>query len=665
MELPFRQKLQTRIPGKSAAGRRQSSDIRNLVRNADNCKLTIDPVAFEVLSTLGGKQLTPSIRGVLLNTLEEYLGGAAGMEAGDQGPLGLGDVLGAILGIAHFAVENPNPWLFVRIPEGSEKSADVFALPAGTRDPWHLELKAVAPLSAEVPYRSVLDTCGGRISGQCNKGFDQLEGDLAAPQGLAPAVAVAGTALPTARVAPGGKALSVVVLPDGMLARRTDILPVVNSKGAPTKGCPPNQPCPKLCFDGAFAGSPVAMVGLLWQEPNPVALAAPNGTNISPPPSAPLNIRPAGPPSPDPNRGAVPPAGPPAGPTGGPDPSPWPRVLTAVYALQAANWSDSNAAADAALTALADRLAEAIEAGDDESRGPLDVLLRALRGSRQVTSQEVRLQAIGRVPGTRDRYAEEFTRESQRGLATPRRVVSVENHRLYSELDEGSEGADDEEVIITWEGYTGSGRFRAGELRVSPHVEMLDRGRTLDAEAGYWLEAATRALTRSILPWLFGMPVGTSFDRFATLDPAQVRLTGQGEDPAPRVWTVASECRYRFPWGAATLRLPPTGVPTTLRERINRVFAQATNSARTAVAQSRGEAGLRHWFDHVEDGIFAAAAILRDEGYSEIAGIWEDHAYRMHYLGPVQHFIPRGNGAWAGYDGRIAASLPFHFSFAH
>lgn len=199
-QIPLRKKHIHALP-------RPRASIRPVVHSCETTTLQIDDGAFQVLSMISGKQMPPSIRKVLLPSLDEHL---RDKPTGPEyaGPFGLADVYGAMLGVAQFALQNEGSWLFVRIPEGQTTTADVYAVPSTGR-PWFLELKAVAPLSSEIPPSRPKDICEN-VAAQLRKGRRQVEKGLVLPPLGAPAVEVYGPQAVTSST--GGEALSVVIM---------------------------------------------------------------------------------------------------------------------------------------------------------------------------------------------------------------------------------------------------------------------------------------------------------------------------------------------------------------------------------------------------------------------------------------------------------------------
>ena len=157
-------------------------NTRRLVANAATGSLDFDPLSFEILSLISGRRLTSAQRAALLPSLREHLAGPPGPPM-DFGPLADTDVLAAVMGLAHFAVQEPADWVFVRIPEAQHSTPDVWAA-HGQSAPWNIELKGSAPLSGDLALGDVLDTCRGRVFPQVSRGREQLaQPVLPSPQG--------------------------------------------------------------------------------------------------------------------------------------------------------------------------------------------------------------------------------------------------------------------------------------------------------------------------------------------------------------------------------------------------------------------------------------------------------------------------------------------------
>ena len=279
----------------------RGSALRETVSEAVDTRLEVSPSGLEILSMLSGRFLRKVQRQILGSLLIEHLQDTTRYPS-DLGQLSQGDVLGASLGLACFAALNPGDWTFVRIPEGPQPSVDVFAYQPGGR-PWFIEFKSVAPLGdVDIDF----EACK-QILAQRRVGLKQLEAPLLVGPGPSIFVSASG-GLVDPQLALGGRALSIVVLPDAALITRSDI-------SAPVKqGCP-GPTCAEKCLKSGMAGFQTSPVALLWQQPN------------SPPPTG--------------------------GPTA-PDDS-LRRVLETLHDLNLAMWTDSARLVDQRLVAFSSR----------------------------------------------------------------------------------------------------------------------------------------------------------------------------------------------------------------------------------------------------------------------------------------------------------------------
>ncbi|MFY0582321.1 hypothetical protein ACN28S_55825 [Cystobacter fuscus] len=113
--------------------------VRKFVVEAKQRILSIDPLALDILATVSGRFLTNTQRQVLTAVAHEFITDD-GWVPPQSGGLSQVDIFGAVFGLAQFALMNPADWLFVRIPEGSTKSPDIYAVSGRSHPPWNLEV---------------------------------------------------------------------------------------------------------------------------------------------------------------------------------------------------------------------------------------------------------------------------------------------------------------------------------------------------------------------------------------------------------------------------------------------------------------------------------------------------------------------------------------------
>ena len=401
--------------------------------SAQASTLEIDPTAIEILSVVSGKKLMPAMRKVLLNTLEEFVEGQPSNGL-DYGPFSQVDVFGAILGMAHFVLASGGSWIFVRVPEltgKDNKTSDIYAM-SGNGKPWHLELKGSAPMSDDFKPNVPKDLCSDRLRHQVRKGLDQLKltSTDVVPTG-APGVMVDSGRPYANYIVLGGKALSLVVLPDGELGRRTDIFPPQKN------GCPrddnnaPSIPCNVKCLTGLHVDKPTSIVGLLWQQPSGVDVKTKNGANDD-----------------------------------------WNGILTAAAGVQFAVWAGSTASADEALLSLANRLARTKR--QRKYVGSDALLFSMLKQTRTVASMRARHAAINQLVGEDiSSLSPDYTDEYRFGRTEEVPLLN------FSQINNDPLGNDsDLEFQIESNGYRGFGRVRNGNITVVPSVDMIDRHST-------------------------------------------------------------------------------------------------------------------------------------------------------------------------------------------
>jgi len=427
--VPVRHKAVEYMPVK------RSDDVRRLANTATACTLTIDSEAFEILASIAGKQLPPSLAAALLDgTVEHLVGYGDGLT--DKGPLGLADVVGAVFGIVHFALHNGGDWSFVRIPEiPGTKTSDVFARRRG-EEPWLLELKATAPLSSSVATRRRIDVCADIIS-QRSTARSQLTTVVVEPTGPPSVVFNAGAS--RNKLATGGKAIAITAIPDGKLVGLPNIAP------AGKRGCPKDRhtaqfmTCTEHCLKPATTPPTVGILSLLWQQPNPDRKKKSDG--------------------------------------GEPDSPDWTDALDAASTIQAGIWAGSQTVVDTGLLALADGLRLAVE------NSPTDaavVVMSLLTATRQFSSKRARRLVFNLFGGlvTDHHIVEELQREMDWGNADQPANIEIGDISLVTDRSEQAEFRVDDGP------YTGFGTLRAGSLRYAcTHATLRSSAETGDGSA--------------------------------------------------------------------------------------------------------------------------------------------------------------------------------------
>lgn len=412
--------------------------VREMVAGAPQQELSIDRTAVEILSRVAGATLKPAHVNVLLDIVDQQLAAVPPPEAANSGPLSQTDVLGAILGIAHFLLHMGGEWLFASIPYSSSSSPDLYALRPGGR-PWFIELKGIAPLASSVKARAKLDVCG-KVRARVADGVAQLRW-YRGGRGDGPAIRVRGGLL-LRDAMQGGRALSAIVLPDGFLGDRHDLLPVNG------KACPQDRRCAEQCLRSHLPAYRTSLVGLLWTAERAAAGSGrSDGTDE------------------------------------------WSRCLAAVETLNLALWAGSKTVADQALGAVAQRAGALNE--DAAARDRL--VLRALRASRNMTSRESRRDAVRALSVGRQ---ERLAAEADFSYDEPPRTATM------SALFEG-ELSPNAELEVRSDGYFGIARLSNGRLRVAPSLAMYDAAMET-GEPRRLLDLASTALQRNVLAHLYG-----------------------------------------------------------------------------------------------------------------------------------------------------------------
>jgi hypothetical protein len=401
-------------------------DTRRRVAGAHADALVLSPRALEILSIVSGMHLTSVQRRSLLPTLQDLLT-YTGFAPLGAGPLSQADVLGACLGLAVFAIDHPSQsWSFMHVPSSRVKSPDIYAL-STEGDSWHLELKSVAPLDAEVRPGRELDTCA-RIAAQRRRAVEQLE-QATTPRHQGPAIRVVQGPRARMTIPTQGRAFVISVLPGAGLSGRTDIV------SPEISGCPRNnigqyQPCAAHCLDGSFiAGFATTLVVLTGER----------------------------------QQASVDPA---------PVPTP---TLGSLRIINGALWSGSAQLAEFGLQSLANALRET-RSGAGEHQASL--VLGCLRATRSLTSVAMRKALVNAIPESSVEDWEAIDREAGRagesvpsaepvslselikysdGPAIPSRqiVVSIDNTEFFGV--QGSRGAHLSPVVSE------PGAVRAGE----------------------------------------------------------------------------------------------------------------------------------------------------------------------------------------------------------
>lgn len=462
----------------SLASRR--GQVQSMMRDTDRTAMRVTPAALEILSLVSGRQLLPAQRRVLLETLVQHLDDD-GPRPRNAGPLSQSDILGAVLGIAHFACHNQGGWLFVRIPEGHTKSPDVFGLPPAGK-PWYLELKAVAPLSSEQKPGRPLNTCK-LVQNQRREGTRQLNSRLPHTVPIGPTVIANGNRPPLVGIAKGGKSLSVVVLPDGALSGPNGD---GHGQGYP---CRHELQCVEDCLDGRHLDEPTSVVGLLWQES----------------PQSPQDLSDA--PATDPLR----------------------PVLLAVHAINSAVWANSTLVATGALLDLPRRLREARDVVDEPQS--LEILNRVLVSARYVTPIPERQKSIDSFLTT---VRDPKIKEQATSLLQAEGVHGMPEHRTIRPWRRRGEQEKGEllygEVHYESSEYSAAGWSDPDSVRLAPTLDTLDA--TFGRNEGHrLLEQSLGALKGSILPDPFrGVPGPLWSSEQLGFRPITVRLEDAGSE---------------------------------------------------------------------------------------------------------------------------------------
>lgn len=403
--VPVRWKTLPRLPA-------NGTSVRPAVAEAVDGELDFDGGAFEALSAVSGRRLTSPQREALLPALVEHLCGPPAAPS-DAGPLAGTDVLGAVLGLAHFALERPADWVFVRIPEGPTSTPDIWAAHGRCR-PWNVELKGVAPLATDVRFGEVLDTCGGRVQPQVRTGRAQLEHYTPTRPVGTTRVQVVGAPAPVRDA--GGRALAVSILPDVALAERGDVRP------AAKMGCPKNASGHAACRDVCFRGAEGAVATTaLWAEPF-------EGSDVD-------NDAP-------PDHG----------------------LLPSLHAVVLGGWVGSQLAVDEAVDALVDRLRDSRM----DANGKARLLLGALRETGGAGSIRGRAGAIDRMLRDVDAPSPDLAE----ALRTEGRV-GHDDVRPHLLLEQVQVGAGESDVVVEVDGGRWHGRWDGSSLRLAPSAEVL------------------------------------------------------------------------------------------------------------------------------------------------------------------------------------------------
>ena len=458
-EFPIRVNLRNRLPVHAVRVR----SIREMVKNAKSKRLSIDPRGVQILAAASGAWLEdPQVESVLA-TIDARLGARSRRAPRGVGYLSQTDVLGAILGLAHFLAATGGEWMFASIPHSSKGSTpDIYAIRPGGR-PWMIELKGTAPQESQIAAGERIETCVPLV-GQVRKAAGQvLMRGVPALGGLT-SVRMRTDALEDAEC--GGYAIAATVIPDGHLAARPDIA----IEGQP--GCPDNSRCTDRCLRARSSEYQVSLVGLLWMERNAGASDAPSAFT---------------------------------------------RCLGEMEALNIALWARSGRMADRALTTLAE--------SSREIAPPLatEMLSRALTASRKLTTRAARAAAVDHVaPHLRESRtaAKRLATEAQRGVAERSPVISF--RELAGMAREIRMPENFPEIEFEGDGYTGGGRVVDGALRMAPSSSLW-RQALMEGGRGALLERASSAVSRSLLPGLAdasqddrlrweSRPVGLSLD---------------------------------------------------------------------------------------------------------------------------------------------------------
>lgn len=369
--------------------------------------------ALEILSVVSGMHLTAVQRRSLLPTLQDLLTDTGFAPLG-AGPLSQADVLGACIGLAVFALDRPRQsWSFMHVPSSRVKSPDIYALSA-EGDAWHLELKSVAPLDAEVRLGRELDTCA-RISTQRRRAIEQL-GQASTPRVWGPAIRVGQGPRATARIPTRGSAFVISVLPGAGLSGRTDII-------SPRKaGCPQDnghyQPCAAHCLNGSFVPGFATTVVVLSGEREQLSF--------------------------------------------GPVPAPSP-TLGSLRAINGALWSGSTQLAEYGLQSLAEAIRET---PPDQNQHLAPLALGCLRATRSLTSVATRQAVVHAIPDSSSDEWKTAAREAERAGET---VPSAEPASL-SEVTRYPDGreAPAKQIVVAIEGLEFFGVVGSRGAQLSP-----------------------------------------------------------------------------------------------------------------------------------------------------------------------------------------------------
>ncbi|RKH06808.1 hypothetical protein [Corallococcus carmarthensis] len=414
--------------------------------------LELSDTSVEMLSILGGQSLTRAQRSILSASLREHLLTPDTGSPMDTGPFSQASILGAIIGLVHFMLHFPQAWLFVRIPETTESTPDTYALPRRGA-PWLIEHKAVAPLASEQRGK-VLDTCE-RVYRQHLRGRVQLEQAPVAPKAGAPSVAVGGAGSPGGRgVTLGGKALTVVVLPQASLHGQYTHQPVGK------RYCPPSKRCIDACLKGPMGSGDksASLVSLLWHKENE---------------SRPRRER---------DRH-------------------WSRVLSAALACETAAWTGSSHGCDVGLARLSEALTEASDAIDPEQAAAL--LHHHLRVTAARASQARRREITQRLLQERKVSGPALVALQREADSPAGPEQPVKPHRLGHRTLREVTG--EEEVVEEVRGddasFASFGFLREGELRMSMGWAAYEHAFE-NPDAGGPFELALQELQEHILPGL-------------------------------------------------------------------------------------------------------------------------------------------------------------------
>lgn len=229
--------------------------FRANVANASTQTFVADSAAFAILSDVAGRYLTPTQQATLGVVLAEHLAIPAHASCA-SGPLAMTDTLGAVLGIAQFALTAGGDWLVVRIPEWSRPTPDLLAV-STTGRAWRVELKSTAPLSFTHPNGDTVDLCD-RMYSRRQDARDQLSAQALPPlHGVPSIVSRTGSAVDP-MFALGGVAVCISTLADAGFRHRKDL------RHAARQSCPSGT---QGCADVCLKGKSVPAIGVLLGEP--------------------------------------------------------------------------------------------------------------------------------------------------------------------------------------------------------------------------------------------------------------------------------------------------------------------------------------------------------------------------------------------------------------